>query len=226
MENILIELGLPITNRRARAHEATKAEIVQAAWEVARSRGLAGLTLAEVAARVGMRVPSLYQYFGSKNEIYDAMFAQGNDEFLGLIERHRAQLPAGARERLRATLRLYFDFCTSDPVRYQLLFQRTIPGFEPSPSSYAKAVEVLRVLRGSLAEVGLLGDEEDVDLLTAVSSGLVAQQIANEPGGRRWARLIDVVADMAYSHIEEKHRRTRRPRASRSTARGRQGGPP
>ena len=39
------------------------------------------------------------------------------------------------------------SFCTDDPVRYQLLFQRTIPGFEPSR-------RVLRDLgRGGLAEI-------------------------------------------------------------------------
>ena len=35
-------------------------------------------------------------------------------------------------------MRLFVEFCTSDPVRYQLLFQRTIPDFEPSPESYAR----------------------------------------------------------------------------------------
>ncbi len=117
--------------------------------------------LADVAARVGMRVPSLYSYFASKNEIYDAMFAQGNDELIELIKERQADLPKKPRERLRGEFRLYFDFCTQDPVRYQLLFQRTIPGFEPSEASYAKALEVLRLFREDLASFGLAGDQQD-----------------------------------------------------------------
>jgi AcrR family transcriptional regulator len=220
-----VTLGLPNHDRRARRHEATKAEIVVAAWEVARHRGLAGLTLAEVAARVDMRVPSLYQYFASKNDLYDAMFAQGNDEFLAFLEERRAELPTDARQRLRAGFRLYFEFCTSDPARYQLLFQRTVPGFEPSPASYAKAVEVMTLLREDLARAGLVHDQEDEDLLTALSSGLVDQQIANDPGGDRWARLIDVVADMAYDHLKSKQRRKGRQGARRPAGKSTQGGP-
>jgi hypothetical protein len=30
-----------------------------------------------------------------------------------------------------------------------------------------------------------------VDLWTAVATGLVSQQLANDPGGDRWVRLID-----------------------------------
>lgn len=180
---------------------------MQAAWEVAREKGLAGLSLGDVATKVGMRVPSLYSYFASKNEIYDTMFAQGNEQFLEFIRSRRESLPRSLRDRLRAGFRITFDFCTADPVRYQLLFQRTVPGFTPSESSYARAVEVLDLYREELRGMGLLGDQSDEDLLTALSIGLVDQQISNEPGGQRWARLVDDVADMAYEHLSKKRRR-------------------
>ncbi|HLI44932.1 MAG TPA: TetR/AcrR family transcriptional regulator [Acidimicrobiales bacterium] len=199
-----------MSDRRTRRHDATKEEIVQAAWAVAREKGLAALALSDVAARVGMRVPSLYSYFASKNEIYDAMFSQGNEELLAFIERRAATLPRSPRERLRAGFWVTFDFCTEDPVRYQLLFQRTIPGFTPSPASYAKAVAVLERFREELARIGLLSDSSDEDLLTALSIGLVDQQISNDPGGRRWARLVDDVADLAYDHLARKKRRRAR----------------
>src|SRR5579875_745572 len=203
-------LGEPIEDRRRRRHRATRQEIVDAAWQAARDKGLTGLTLSDVAARVGMRVPSLYSYFASKNEIYDAMFAQGNEEFLEFIKQRQAGLPRRPRELVRETFRIFFDFCTADPVRYQLLFQRTIPGFVPSEPSYAKAIEVLDVFRRQLADAGLTGGQADEDLLTALSSGLVDQQIANDPGGDRWGRLLDEVADMAYDHLMKKRRKQRR----------------
>jgi hypothetical protein len=76
-----------------------------------------------------------------------------------------------------------------------LLFQRTIPGFEPSPESYALAVERLASLRRSLASIGI-DEAGDRDLWTAVLTGLASQQLANDPGGRRWARLVDDAVDM------------------------------
>lgn len=202
-------LGAPAHDRRARRHEASRQEILDAAWGLAREEGLAGFSLGEVAARVGMRAPSIYSYFKSKNEIYDAMFAQGSEELLETIQEALPRLPRRGRDRLRAALRTYFDFCTSDPLRYELLFQRTVPGFVPSEASYAKAREVLGHFEKLLAEVGLSSEQAEKDLLTALSTGLVAQQLANDPGGDRWARLVDEAADMAYDHYVKRRRRRR-----------------
>src|SRR5215469_14809148 len=68
--------ALPNRDRRAERREATRREIVDAAWQIARRDGLSAVTLREVAGRIGMRSPSLYSHFDSKNAIYDAMFAE------------------------------------------------------------------------------------------------------------------------------------------------------
>ena len=187
-----------MSDRRAVRHAATKGEIVDAAWRLARERGLAGWALRDVAEAVGMRAPSLYVYFESKNALYDAMFAAGN---LELLDRIRAAVAAvdiralPAVELLRASARLYLDFCVEDPARYQLLFLRTVPGFEPSEPSYALAREVLDHGTAVLSAAGT-GAPEQVDLWTALVSGLAAQQVSNDPGGDRWRRLIDRAVDM------------------------------
>ena len=54
------------------------------AWELAREQGIAGVSLHGLARAVGIRQPSLYEYFESKHALYDAMFADGNRQ---LIER-------------------------------------------------------------------------------------------------------------------------------------------
>src|SRR6185503_18162606 len=75
-------LVTPKRDRRAERREATRAEILEAAWDLVRAEGLASLNLRDLAARVGMQAPSLYSYFDSKHAIYDAMFAQGAQELL------------------------------------------------------------------------------------------------------------------------------------------------
>src|SRR5262249_30240180 len=146
-------LGTASRDRRAERREATRAEILEAAWEQVRAEGLAALNLRDLASRVGMQAPSLYSYFDSKHAIYDAMFAQGAQE---VLERELALEVTGEPLRdMQAGARMFVGFCTEDPVRYQLLFQRLIPGFEPSPASYAIAVETLQVVRARLAASGL-----------------------------------------------------------------------
>jgi AcrR family transcriptional regulator len=179
--------------RRAHARSA----ILAAAWELSREQGLAALSLRDLAARLGMRAPSLYSYFASKDAIYDAMFAEGQREFAELI----TAMPRSGRRRadFRTMAHTFFAFCTSDPARYQLLFQRTIPGFEPTPAAYALAEANLAQLIGFVAAAGV-DDPRHVDLWTAVITGLTDQQISNDPGGDRWARLLDEAVDLMCDH--------------------------
>src|SRR3954470_20470737 len=165
----------PMRDRRAERREATKAEILDAAWDLVRTEGLAGLSLRDLARQVGMQAPSLYSYFDSKHAIYDAMFLQGN---LELLARYEA-MPEydDPLEELRAGARLFTEFKVEDPPRAQLLFMRTIPGFEPSPETYEVAVRVVKLGKKRLARAGVT-TQEDFDLWTGLLSGLAWQQIA------------------------------------------------
>jgi AcrR family transcriptional regulator len=184
---------------RASRRKSARAAIVAAAWAVVREVGLAGLSMRDLARRAGITTPTLYAYFGAKNDIYDAMFGQAAEEFAA----HMAA-PYGTgdpSEILIEGVRRFAGFCVSDVVRYQLLFQRTIPGFEPSAKSYAPAVRALESSRQRLALNGVT-DPRHLDMWTALTTGLVSQQIANDPGGDRWTRLIEESAAMFVAHCQ------------------------
>jgi AcrR family transcriptional regulator len=190
-------MPMPVRDRRAERYAATRREILDAAWDLVHADGLGSLAMRDLGARVGMRAQSLYAYFPSKDAIYDAMFAQSNRELL-----HRLTALAPMRdpiEELRRHKRVFLNFCVEDTVRYQLLFQRTIPGFDPSPESYAPAIDVLDEARKALRACGIT-DARALDAWTAVTGGLAAQQNANEPGGDRWVRLADEITDMFLAH--------------------------
>jgi AcrR family transcriptional regulator len=185
-------------DRRRDRHEATKREIVDAAWSMVRAHGLAGLSLRALADAVDMEPQSLYTYFESKNAIYDRMFVDGNQE----LARQFActEIPADARGALHIVASVFVEFAAADQARYQLMFQRTIPGFQPSPESYAIAVEVLDFARAILVRAGLRNDA-DFDLWTALVAGLASQQLANDPGGDRYIRLINKAVTMFANQI-------------------------
>lgn len=201
----------PTRDRRAERREATRAEILDAAWELAREQGLAGLSLRDVAAKVGMRPPSLYWYFESKTAIYDAMFAVGNRQLLDRIASE--DWPDEPRALLRRIATIFVEFNAEDPARSQLLFQRTIPDFTPSAESYALASEVSDRGREALAAAGVR-DSADFDLFTALVSGLGSQQAANDPGGDRWLRLVERAVNMFADQVLPGPKTTRR-RSSR-----------
>jgi AcrR family transcriptional regulator len=193
-------LDSPRRDRRAERREATRAEIVEAAWEIARENGLAAITLKEVAERVGMRPPSLYGHYASKNAIVDAMFAQAWSQYRAVADETFASLPAAPREALAAVAGAYFEFSVADLARHQLMDTAAVPGFEPSAEAYAPAVAVLERLVGLLRELGLT-DPDDRDLYTALIGALVEQQLANDAGGDRWRRLLPRAVDMYADHV-------------------------
>jgi AcrR family transcriptional regulator len=159
--------------------------------------GFGALSLRKLAHRAGITTPTVYAYFESKNAILDAMFGEAAESF----EQSNAQpIEDGtAHQQLVVHARRFARFCTSDVARYQLLFQHLIPGFSPSPESYAPAVRALDSARQRLDQAGVR-DPRHVDLWTAVMTGLVDQQISNDLGGDRWIRLIDDVVAMFLAH--------------------------
>ena len=200
-------LEYPIRDRRNERHVATRSEILDAAWQLVRKVGLAGLSLRDLARMVGMQAPSLYSYFDSKNAIYDAMFAQGASDYL--VRESSVPSMGEPLAELRSALHMFVGFCTEDPVRYQLMFQRTIPGFEPSPETFALSMEGLERLRRRLVRLGLK-DNRSLDLFTAIGTGLTDQQISNDPGGHRWTSLVDDAVDMYFTYITKPKTRPRR----------------
>lgn len=189
-------------DRREARHQATRDEILGVAWRIAREKGLAGISLRDVARGVGMQAPSLYSYFASKNAMFDAMYAQGAREFVA--QEAEVEYTGDPLGDLQAMSRFFVTFCTSDAARYQLLFQRTVPGFEPSPESFAISVESLAAIQRRFASCGLT-DPESLDLFTAIGTGLTDQQISNDPGGDRWIRLVDDAVEMFYHHASSTH---------------------
>jgi AcrR family transcriptional regulator len=187
---------LPVRERR---RQQTRAEILEAAWRLAERDGIAGLSLRELAGEVGMRAPSLYTYFDSKAAIYDAMFAQGYRE-LDAMQADLALDPDDPVGTLERSIEAFVDFCCASVARFQLMFTRAVPGWEPSPDAYAVSVASYE---RSVAELARLGIDEPhhVDLLTALFSGLASQQLANDLGGDRWRRLGREAVEMYVTHV-------------------------
>ena len=187
-------------SRVAQRREAKIASIVEAAWGLARERGIQLVSLRDLAKEVGMQQPSLYAYFDSKNDLYDAMFADGNRQLLETLD--SLDLPSDPRAALKAYLGAFADFAVADPARNSLLFRRVIPGFEPSAESYAGAQAALgRVVK--VINAAGVRTRGDIDCLVAMTGGLIEAQLSNEPGGDRWLRHLPRMTDVLLDNATE-----------------------
>lgn len=182
-----MESGVRLDRRRLR-HEETARLIVAAAWRLAETEGLAGLSVGRLAGEMQMRPQSLYTYFPSKRAIYDRMYREGFEQLLDRFAALGEPRPEAPVEFLTGAVMTFIDFAAELPSRYQLLFQRTVPGFEPSRESYAVATTALATMRGWLQALGI-AEERHLDLWRALLLGLAGEQLANDPGGHRWRDL-------------------------------------
>jgi AcrR family transcriptional regulator len=189
----------PRVERRSRK----KAAIVEAAWRIARAEGFGGLSLHALARSVGLRQPSLYAYFDSKNALIDEMFADANRQLLGRVERLGPS--PEPRRAVHDVMRELVAFCMEDGARAELMFQRPVPGFEPSAESYAAAQRFLERAVELLGDAGI-SDPEDVDVFVGVIAGVINAQLSNDPGGDRWTRHLDRVIDMVFEDCRRRPR--------------------
>ena len=153
-----------------------------------------------------MQAPSLYTYFDSKDALFDAMFVEGYLQ-LGEAVSEWTVAVAGKEptEALSTVMGLWIRFCQDSLARYQIMFTRAIPGWQPSADAYAVSMRNYEGMAEALAAFGIT-NPADLDLYTAVASGLAAQQIANDPTGDRWIRLAPTAARMLLDDVDRRRR--------------------
>jgi AcrR family transcriptional regulator len=174
-------------DRRARRRQETIEEILDIALEVTAEEGVNGLTLAEVARRLGVQPPSLYKYFDSLMSLYDGLFRRGQHAHLQAMRAAMERAEPGL-DALQAALEASGRWCLANGPIAQLMFWRPVPRFEPSTDSMAPSIEMVEMQRRALADAiaaGQLGPEagteQAVHVVSVFISGVIGQALANEP---------------------------------------------
>lgn len=176
--------------RREERRARTIDEIVETALAVMGESGAAGLSLGEVAKRMGLRTPSLYVYFANKAALCDEIFRRGWSALREELAPHLGvDASTDLADHVERVTRVFVGWALAHPAEAQLMTWRPIAGWEPSPEAYEPAVEVRADLARELESAcaaGLLRPEPDIgemsDVLSILSMGIVSQQLSNEPG--------------------------------------------
>ena len=97
-------------------------EIAGAALELLEAEGPEGLTMRRLAARLGIRAPSIYKHLPDKEALEAAIISLGferqADAFAGALE--------GADDPLTALARVYREFAHGHPHLYRLMTEREL----------------------------------------------------------------------------------------------------
>lgn len=216
---------IPLDRRQRRRQESIE-QVLDIAAEIMAEQGVVGLSVGEIARRMGIRPPSLYVYFPSKNALYDSLFARGARM---ILERMRGTDTGSAAQQsgLEAALLLaaerFVGWSMDNPAYSQLLFWRPVPGFEPSAEAYQPAVELVQLSRSRFEELqrrGFVRDDVSAETVqrdwTILVSGVVSQQLSNAPNedfetGRFSSALPGLVSMFASYYRGGEDRNDKRP---------------
>jgi AcrR family transcriptional regulator len=175
-------------DRRARRRQQTIEEILDIAEEIMDAEGVNGLSLAEVARRLGVQPPSLYKYFPSLIAVYDALFLRGQAEHLEVMRAAMATAEPGL-DAVTAGLEASGRWLLANRSVAQLMFWRPVPSFEPSAEAFAVSAEMAALQRAAMADAvaaGQLGPDADSDdavyFVSTLIVGVLSQAMANAPG--------------------------------------------
>jgi AcrR family transcriptional regulator len=118
-------------------------EILAAARELLETEGQEGLSMRNLAERIGIRAPSIYKHFSGKAALEAAMISQG-------FEEQGAQFEAAletSEEPLAAMAAAYRGFAHGHPHLYRLMYDRSLDRSLLTPGSEDRAVvPVVRAL--------------------------------------------------------------------------------
>ena len=165
-----------------------------AAEELLESDGPESLTVRRIASHAGVAPMGVYNHFSSKNGVVEELFCSG-------FERLRANLVAldtlsPAIDALEASGARYRDLARQRPGLYQLMFGKSIEGFEPSESSLeiagAAFSQLVRLVERCIAS-GELREGEPTLIAQMFWAGLHGW-VSLELAGIGWVEDLDTGA--------------------------------
>jgi AcrR family transcriptional regulator len=166
----------------------TPSVVIAEAAALADEVGYEQLTLAALAARFGVAVPSLYKHVGGLGDVRRGVTILALEE-LGdvLAEAREAPVGPGRGGQLRILANAYRDFARARPGRYAATVRAAPPD---DPVRGAASDAVLRTVLAVLADRGLAGDDaiDAARALRAALHGFVALEAA---GGFGLPRDVD-----------------------------------
>jgi len=142
---------------RARFREMMRDDILAAARQIMQAGGYPALSMRALAEAVGVRAPTLYDYFASKEDVLNAVFMQGVEllasRFQGQLETTRPGV-----ERLVRIGIVYRQFGIENPDLYQLLFAKLDQSFIPGEEQRMASKGLFEALRNHVVDALEIGE--------------------------------------------------------------------
>jgi AcrR family transcriptional regulator len=177
-------MGKPQVPKPARSRTSTTdliPAVLDAAGRLLEAEGPDGLSIRRLAAEANVAPMSIYNHFGGKSGVADALFQQGFEAMTSSLRAIEADSP---EQHFRLGLRCYRRFALEHPAVYAVMFQQLVPDFKPSEGALSSANETFMELVSCMQEamtagVFAAGDAvATAQLVWGACHGMVALELA------------------------------------------------
>lgn len=169
--------------KREQTKLANRAAILEAAREIFGELGFETATVRDIIRRTGLSVGAFYNYFRSKEEVFEALAADGAMRFRPIL--HEEYRKASDFESyLRGAVRAYFEFIARENAAWRDKWPAgdPVPHTHDTPENQAVFEEVRSALEGVMDRG--LAPRVDLDYLTAACIA-IAREVGVEMLVRR-----------------------------------------
>lgn len=112
--------------------QVDKAMVVEQAQQLIERDGLEALSLAKLAALLGIKAPSLYRHVGHKLELLRAVNQRTVEQLFAAMEAAQVNAPPAPHAQLVAILQAFRHFAHAHPQTYALLMALQTNGERPA----------------------------------------------------------------------------------------------
>ncbi|TDB98055.1 TetR/AcrR family transcriptional regulator [Nonomuraea longispora] len=185
--------GAYLKGERA-SHDELRSHLLDVAVNLLESDGPDSLTMRRIAAEAGCTTTVIYTMFGNREGLAEALYLEGFERFRRYLE--SVPQRRSPFEHLTALAPAYRQACLSEPGYYSLMFERAIPGFEPSERARTLARAALNILDRVIADCISAGylvptqPRKIADALWAAAQGAISLERA---GHLRDGRTFEAV---------------------------------
>jgi len=163
----------------------TSDRVVESAARIANESGLGSLTLAAVAADLGIRTPSLYKHVDGLPALRRLLAIRARYELAAVLS--AATVGRSRREALHSLATAYRGWAAGKPASAAAAQQAATPGDEEDVAAATAATEVVFAALGGYG----LSDDRLIDATRALRAGLVGWAVLEAAEGFGLARPVD-----------------------------------
>jgi AcrR family transcriptional regulator len=188
--------------RRERQREATREEILSAAWKQIGEQSVTSLSLRAIAREMGVTAPALYRYFPSRDDLVTVLIIEAFNSFSASLEASRDACKLDDHiARFRVVCKAYFQWALSNPQKYALIFGTPVPGYVLDERAGPAAQRGFLVLQNVIGEAHAAGKISGDAVAVRLPAALKSQYEVLKKYGMPYTSIVTHLALSAWSIV-------------------------